>query len=42
MNASASDRGAALRAIALWVVVVAGLLYGIVNTAAQVADLFGG
>jgi hypothetical protein len=42
MNQSASDRGDAIRAIVLWVIVVAGLLYGIVNTASQVADLFGG
>jgi hypothetical protein len=42
MNESASDRGAAIRAIALWVIVAAGLLYGVVNTASQVADLFGG
>jgi hypothetical protein len=31
-----------IRAIALWVLVAAGLLYGVINTAAQVVDLFGG
>jgi hypothetical protein len=41
MNAS-DDRGAAIRAIALWIIVAAGLVYGVVNTATQVADLFGG
>jgi hypothetical protein len=41
MNAS-TDRGAAIRAIMLWIIVAAGLVYGVVNTATQVADLFGG
>ena len=42
MNESASDRGAAIRAISLWIIVATGLVYGIVNTASQVANLFGG
>ena len=42
MNASASDRGAAIRAVSLWIVVLAGLVYGVVYTASQVAHLFGG
>ena len=41
MNESA-DRGAAVRAITLWIIVAAGLVYGIVNTISQVAHLFGG
>ena len=41
MNESAA-RGAAARAIALWVVVSAGLLYGVVNTKRQVTHLYGG
>jgi hypothetical protein len=31
-----------IRAIALWILVAAGLLYGVVNTATQVVHLFGG
>jgi|SoiMethySBSTD1v2_1073268.scaffolds.fasta_scaffold1747998_2 hypothetical protein len=31
---------AEIRAIALWVIVIAALAYGIVETAAKVADLF--
>ena len=42
MNASAPDRGAAIRGVLLWLVVAAGLVYGVVNTASQVAHLFGG
>lgn len=42
MNESTPDRGAAIRAISLWVIVAGGLLYGIVNTAREVAHLFGG
>ena len=41
MNAS-PDRGAEIRAIALWIIVAAGLVYGVVNTMTQVAHLFGG
>jgi hypothetical protein len=37
-----TGRGAELRGIALWVIVSAGLLYGVVNTARQVVDLFSG
>jgi hypothetical protein len=42
MQDGTSTRGTAARAYALWVVVSAGLLYGVVNTAAKVVDLFGG
>jgi len=42
VNPSAADRGAAVRAVMLWIIVVAGLIYGIVNTANQVVHLFGG
>ena len=42
MNESASDRGAAIRALMLWVIVAGGLVYGIVNTASEVVHLFGG
>ena len=41
MNESA-DRGAAVRAISLWILVAAGLVYGIVNTISEVTHLFGG
>jgi hypothetical protein len=34
--------GFATRAIALWVLVAAGLAYGVVNTIKQVVDLFSG
>ena len=34
--------GAAAKAMALWVVVVLGLLYGVVNTLLNVVDLFTG
>ena len=37
-----SMRWAETRAIALWVLVLAGLTYGIVNTMAKVVDLFSG
>ena len=42
MNESVSERGAAIRAVSLWIIVLAGLAYGVLNTASQVADLFGG
>ena len=42
MNDPVSERGAAIRAVSLWVTVLAGLAYGVVNTASQVAALFGG
>ena len=42
MNESAPERSAAIRALLLWVVVAAGLVYGIVNTATEVSHLFGG
>jgi hypothetical protein len=32
----------ATRAVALWVVVLAALTYGVINTISQVIDLFGG
>jgi hypothetical protein len=41
-DTSTSGDGAAVRGVALWVIVGAGLLYGIVNTASQVVDLFSG
>ena len=34
--------GTALRAYVLWVLVIAALAYGVINTASQVVDLFGG
>ena len=37
-----SDSGFVARAIALWVIVATGLLYGVVNTMLAVVDLFGG
>jgi len=39
-----SDNSASLkaRAMGLWVIVCAGLAYGVVNTFAKVVDLFGG
>jgi hypothetical protein len=37
-----SMRWAETRAVALWVLVLAGLTYGIVNTIAKVVDLFSG
>jgi hypothetical protein len=42
MNRNTSGRGAEARGPALWLIVGAGLLYGVVNTASQVVDLFGG
>lgn len=42
MRTDTSGRGAELRGIGLWVIVSAGLLYGVVNTARQVVDLFSG
>ena len=42
MQAESGARGTVARAYALWVVVSAGLLYGVVNTGAKVVDLFGG
>ncbi|MCW2608817.1 MAG: hypothetical protein QOC93_829 [Actinomycetota bacterium] len=36
------NKGAATLASALWVIVGAGLAYGIVSTATKVAALFGG
>ena len=32
----------ATRAILLWMLVVAGLAYGVINTISQIVDLFGG
>jgi hypothetical protein len=37
-----SMRWAETRAIALWILVAAGLAYGVVNTITAVVDLFGG
>jgi hypothetical protein len=34
--------GTAIRAYMLWVLVVAALAYGVVNTVNQVVELFGG
>ena len=34
--------GTAIRAYVLWVLVVAALAYGVVNTVNQVVELFGG
>jgi hypothetical protein len=42
MERDTSTRSAEMRGMALWVIVSAGLLYGVVNTARQVVDLFGG
>ena len=42
MRSDDSANSAQVRAMALWVIVSAGLLYGVVNTFAKVADLFGG
>ncbi|MGI8780449.1 MAG: MFS transporter small subunit [Solirubrobacteraceae bacterium] len=42
MDQDTSRRGGEIRGMALWVIVGAGLLYGVVNTARQVVDLFGG
>src|SRR3954471_21941563 len=42
MRSDTSASGAQARAVALWVIVSAGLLYGVVNTFAEVVDLFGG
>jgi hypothetical protein len=39
---AAESRGAAVTAIFLWLVVIAGLAYGLVNTLLTVADLFSG
>ena len=41
-DTSTSAHGAAVRGVALWAIVSAGLLYGVVNTASQVVDLFSG
>jgi hypothetical protein len=32
----------AIRAILLWMLVVAALAYGVINTISQIVDLFGG
>ena len=32
--------GAEIRAVALWLIVLAALAYGVIETAAKVADLF--
>jgi hypothetical protein len=40
MDPDTSARGAEIRGMLLWVIVGAGLLYGVVNTARQVVDLF--
>jgi hypothetical protein len=37
-----TGRGAEARGLALWLIVIGGLLYGVVNTASQVVDLFSG
>jgi hypothetical protein len=37
-----SAGGTQARALALWVLVCVGLLYGVINTALAVTDLFGG
>jgi hypothetical protein len=37
-----SERGLELRAILLWIIVLAGLLYGVINTFTKVIDLFAG
>ena len=42
MRSDDSAGGAQARAIALWVIVSGGLVYGVVNTFAKVVDLFGG
>jgi hypothetical protein len=42
MDRDTTDRGAEVRGIGLWLIVLAGLLYGVVNTASQVVDLFSG
>jgi hypothetical protein len=42
MRSDTASRGTAARAIALWVLVTAGLLYGVVNTMRAVVELFGG
>ena len=42
MEPNTSARGSEVRGIALWFIVGSGLLYGVVNTARQVIDLFGG
>jgi hypothetical protein len=42
MRSDDSASSAQVRAMALWVIVSAGLLYGVVNTFAKVVDLFGG
>jgi hypothetical protein len=42
MNEQTADKGTAGMAIVLWAIVVVGLLYGIVNTAGNVVDLFTG
>jgi hypothetical protein len=42
MRSDDSANSAQVRAMALWVIVSAGLVYGVVNTFAKVVDLFGG
>ena len=42
MDRDTTGRGAEARALALWFIVGLGLLYGVVNTASQVVDLFSG
>jgi hypothetical protein len=42
MDTDNTARGEELRGIALWFIVLAGLLYGVINTATKVVDLFGG
>ena len=42
MNEQTANTGTAGMAIVLWAIVVIGLLYGIVNTAGNVVDLFTG
>ncbi len=42
MRSEESANGARVRAMALWVLVSGGLLYGVVTTFAKVVDLFGG
>ena len=42
MNEQTAAKGTAGMAIVLWAIVIVGLLYGIVNTAGNVVDLFTG
>jgi hypothetical protein len=41
-DGAAEGKGAAVTAIFLWLVVIAGLAYGLINTLRTVADLFSG